>query len=110
MAEDMFTMRQEALRRAREMHSRAAPMPQQSNNRTQPPPRQQEQHQPPPHQPEQHRREEKKGEAPEKKTDIFETLFKDKDKTIILALLILLSGEGEKGDNTLLYALMYLLM
>ena len=39
---------------------------------------------------------------------IFSTLFRDKDKTIILALMLLLADEN--GDNSLLFALMYLLM
>lgn len=109
MAEDMFTMRQDALRRAREMHSRAAPMPDQrrdqpkqgSNNR-------QEHRQDPPVHKEEPQKEEKQEEKKEHKPDLLEALFKDKDRTIILALLILLSGEN--GDNTLLFALMYLLM
>lgn len=107
MAEDMFTMRQDALRRAREMHSRAAPMPDQrrdqprqgSNNRH---------HQEQPVHKEEPQKEEKQEEKKEHKPDLLEALFKDKDRTIILALLILLSGEN--GDNTLLFALMYLLM
>lgn len=39
---------------------------------------------------------------------IFSSLFRDKDKTIILALMLLLADEN--GDNSLLFALMYLLM
>ena len=40
--------------------------------------------------------------------DMLEFLLKDPDKTIILALLILLSGENT--DSSLIFALMYLLM
>lgn len=58
----------EALRRAREMQSRAEPAAQ----------------------------------AP------LDLLLKDKERTLILALLILLSGEG--GNTELLFALMYLLI
>lgn len=93
-------MQQDAIRRAREMHSRATSAPRSTapqerrsapveNNRQEPPPPPAQQ----PHMPQQ---------------DILASLFKDKDKTIILALLLLLSGEN--GDNSLLYALMYLLM
>ena len=39
---------------------------------------------------------------------IFETLFKDKEKTLILGILLLLMDE--KTDNGLLMALMYLLI
>ena len=42
-----------------------------------------------------------------KNRDMLEFLLKDPDKTIILALLILLSGE--KTDSSLIFALMYLL-
>ncbi len=39
---------------------------------------------------------------------IFETLFKDKEKTLIMGILLLLMDE--KTDNSLLMALMYLLL
>ena len=39
---------------------------------------------------------------------ILSPLFKDKDKTIILALMLLLADEN--GDHSLLFALMYLLI
>lgn len=39
---------------------------------------------------------------------IFSALFRDKDRTVILALMLLLADEN--GDNSLLFALMYLLM
>lgn len=39
---------------------------------------------------------------------IFETLFKDKEKTLILGILLLLMDE--KTDNALIMALMYLLI
>lgn len=40
--------------------------------------------------------------------DLFEILLKDPDKTIILALMIILSSE--KTDSSLLFALIYLLI
>lgn len=39
---------------------------------------------------------------------LLETLFQDKERTVILALLILLSGE--ESNHELLFALMFLLM
>lgn len=107
MAEDLFTLQQEALRRAREMHSRASPL------HTPQPQQQRQQQQQPPQQPinaNDHKQvhNNKENTIQEKPPDLLEALFKDKDKTIILALLILLSGEN--GDNSLLFALMYLLM
>lgn len=90
----------EALRRAREMQNRSRTPPE------------------PLHEPE-HTHVESKSEPgyappasppsiPQKKTSPLDLLLKDKDRTLILALLILLSSEG---DNTeLLFALMYLLI
>ncbi len=103
MAEDMFSLQQEALRRAREMHSRAVPPPphtgqQRNENRRPEPPHPQREEKPEPQKP----------PHEEKPPDLLDVLFKDKDRTIILALLILLGGEN--GDNTLLYALMYILL
>ena len=43
-----------------------------------------------------------------KKTGLIETLFKDKEKSVILALILLLSDEN--SDPSLLLALMYLLI
>ena len=107
MAEDMFTMRQDALRRAREMHSRAAPMPEQRRDQPRQEANNRHRQEQPVHK-EEPQKEVKQEEKKEHKPDLLEALFKDKDRTIILALLILLSGEN--GDNTLLFALMYLLM
>ena len=104
MAEDMFSLQQEALRRAREMHSRAAPPPPPHPQQQ----RTQNQRREPPPPPREEKKEPPKPNHEEKPPDLLDVLFKDKDRTIILALLILLSGEN--GDNTLLYALMYLLL
>lgn len=46
--------------------------------------------------------------VPQKKHSPLDLLLKDKDRTLILALLILLSSEGENTE--LLFALMYLLI
>lgn len=100
MPEDLFRLQQEALRRAREMHSRAAPLP-----RTQREPEHKEEPKPEPV------RDSPASDtlsSPNQKQDLLGALFKDKDRTIILALMVLLSGEEE--NHTLLFALMYLLM
>lgn len=90
----------EALRRAREMQNRSRTLPE-------PLPEQEQTHTEPVSEP---------GVAPpaspptaaQKKASPLDLLLKDKDRTLILALLILLSSEG---DNTeLLFALMYLLI
>ena len=86
----------EALRRAREMQNRSRtppePLPEPEQTHAEPgvaPPAS------PP-------------SVPQKKASPLDLLLKDKDRTLILALLILLSSEG---DNTeLLFALMYLLI
>lgn len=45
------------------------------------------------------------------KESLFDSLFKDKDKTIILSLILLLIGEKEeKPDYSLLLALIYILL
>lgn len=86
----------EALRRAREMQNRSRtppePLPEQEQTHTEP-------GDAPPASP---------PSVPQKKASPLDLLLKDKDRTLILALLILLSSEG---DNTeLLFALMYLLI
>ena len=40
--------------------------------------------------------------------DVFQTLFQDEERTLILALLLLLSGEGENWE--LVFALLFLLL
>ncbi len=86
---DLEKMKHEAQKQMSDMHSRA------------------HQDQSPP--------ESKENEIPKKdpppasaKEDPFSVLLKDKDKTIILALILLLLDEG--GDQSLIYALMYLLL
>ncbi len=96
-------LQEEAIRRAREMHSRARF-----------PPRQQEQEReasPEPKAAEPVHREQSGISAPaaaELPGGLLENLFQDKERTIILALLILLSGED--GNHELMFALLFLLM
>jgi hypothetical protein len=118
---DMQRLQQDAIRRAREMQSRAQintvpvtrptpkptipiqeaqprnrpdqspPAPAPKTSRSEP---RSEQHEPP------------KGLGPI--TDIFEMLFSDTERTLILALILLLVDE--KADASLIFALMYLAM
>lgn len=117
---DMGRMQEEAVRRAREMQSRARlPLQHPGRNRGQapapepaPPRRQQSPAEPPPEPP----------QAPAVPVEpavpqpqesqvsggMLESLFQDKERTIILALLILLSGED--GNHELMFALLFLLL
>lgn len=101
MAEDLFTLQQDAMRRARELHSRASSPPRDEEVSGS-----KEEKLPPMPSPEE--KSVMPAAVPIHRPDLLESLFKDKDRTIILALLILLSGEG--GDSSLIFALMYLLM
>ncbi len=116
---DMNRMQEEAVRRAREMQSRARFPPRQNRRteqgnvsaaseqgnaqRQQAP--SQTQSVPPP---ESENREPLSGTAAPASGGLLETLFQDKERTIILALLILLSGE--ESNHELMFALMFLLM
>ncbi len=90
----------EALRRAREMQShaaaQAAPAPDRepAPEADQKPPQERQAAQAPP--------------AQSGRSSPLDLLLQDKERTLILALLILLSGEG--GNTELLFALMYLLI
>lgn len=104
---DMRRMQEEAARRAREMQSRArAPQPRHS------PPRPPQEAPPPP--PPEPPPEPPKAPPPEAGTPApapaswLEGLLKDKERTIILALLVLLGNEG--ANQELLFALLFLLM
>lgn len=110
-------MQQEAVRRTQEMQRRAQAVRHESEPR-------QNVEAPPAEAPEQFS--EKPHEAPESKSTvfnkppehsifeksasggIFDTLFKDKEKTLILGIVLLLMDE--KTDNSLIMALMYLLI
>lgn len=104
MPSDVLHMRDDAIRRAREMHARANHIP--------------------PREPQIFTNEEEtaSAQAVEKgdensppnllnnlfEQDFFETFFKDKDRMLIIALLVILSKE--EGNNSLLFTLMYLLI
>lgn len=92
MAETMNSMREQAIRRAREMYSRAIPVENLPNEPVKTPFKE-EIH------------EEKEEVLNE---DFLQTFFKDKERMLILALLVILSQE--EGNNSLLFALMYLLI
>ena len=126
---DMRRMQEEAVRRAREMQTRAR-FPQQGRGRQNPaqPPDQEEQaassqipaEQPPSvSAPEPPPQPEKPPEAHSCSLDkeaepssggLLENLFRDKEKTIILALLILLGSEEGGQNHELMFALLFLLM
>jgi len=108
---EMQRMQQEAVRRTQEMQRRAAEYS--TVRREQEIPRvQASQAQKEREEPLQKEREEGNPEEAVKETDrkggIFETLFKDKEKTLILGILLLLMDE--KTDNGLMLSLMYLLI
>ncbi|MBQ2669065.1 MAG: hypothetical protein IJF56_10605 [Clostridia bacterium] len=90
----------EALRRAREMQRRSAPPPPPATSPPPPPPEPKPEPLPPP----EPIRPASKGES----APALDLFLKDKERTLILALLILLSGEG--NNTELLFALMYLLI
>ena len=103
MAQDleMNRLREEAARRAREMQARAhIPHPRGNHAPSPPPEEPQEPAPPPPAQP--------ASPAPERQSSLLDAFFQDKERTIILALLLLLSGEGE--NHELLFALLFLLL
>ena len=111
---DMRRRQEEAARRAREMQSRARmPQPRHTQGEGRPskespkePPKAPAEAPPPPPEP---------APAPQGRpvqaegaNSLLENLFKDKERTIILALLILLGSE--EGNQELLFALLFLLM
>lgn len=100
---NMQRMQEEAMRRMREMYSRARPA------ESDVPPR--EEHRP--EQPEP-RREEASSPAvqtaAQKPQGLLEVLTRDKDRTIILALVLLLGSDSGKDSADLLLALLFLLM
>ena len=95
----------EALRRAREMQSRSAPP-----HNPEPSPPAPSEPEPTPELITQHTHEPSVQQPPPagKSNSPLDFLMQDKERTLILALLILLSGEG--NNTELLFALMYLLI
>lgn len=99
---NMNKLREEAARRAREMQARAhIPQPRKPKEAPSPQPAQeppQAKHPPEPSlQP-----------AAQEEKGLLDAFFQDKERTIILALLLLLSGD--ENNHELLFALMFLLM
>lgn len=98
MAEyDLGRMQEEAVRRAREMQSRARIPHPAGSRRPEPPPAE-----PPPPQ------EDQGPPASPAAPTAFDALFQDKERTLLLALLVLLSSEDAGHD--LLFALLFLLL
>ncbi len=102
---EMKRMQEEAVRRAEEMQSRARAVQQQQNQPSynQPKPEPVSEIKAP--------HAENIQKPPERQNEtggLFETLMKDKERTLILGLILLLMDE--KTDNSLIIALMYLLI
>ncbi len=110
---DMRRQQEEATRRMREMQARARSS-RQSRAPAQTPPEQHSLEQPASEQhsaeqsvPEQHSLEQ---HAPPESagTGLLDVLFRDRERTVILALLLLL--DGEDGNHELMFALLFLLL
>ncbi len=102
---DMSRMQQDAIRRVQEMQSRA-----QQSLRSSP---REVQHEPPPHATENHalpaaREMSAEHHSENPITDLFGSLMKDKERTLILVLLLILIEE--KSDTSLIFTMMYLLL
>ena len=101
---NMQRMQEEAMRRIREMHSRARPAETNASFHEERQPEQAEQpHQEPPS----HPTAETSAQKPQGLMDI---LTRDNDRTIILALVLLLGSDSGKESSDLLLALLFLLM
>lgn len=97
MAEyDLGRMQEEAVRRAKEMQSRARIPHPAGPRRPEPPPAE------PPPEPQE------PPAPPAVPAAALDTLFQDKERTLLLALLVLLSSEDASHD--LLFALLFLLL
>lgn len=96
---EMERMQQEAIRRTQEMHRRAASAKATRETSPKPEPESSDEEKTPP---------DGLFEGKALAGGIFDTLFHDKEKTLILGILLLLMDE--KTDNGLLLALMYLLI
>ena len=97
MAEyDLGRMQEEAVRRAKEMQSRARVPHPAGPRRPEPPPAE------PPPEPQE------PPAPPAVPAAALDTLFQDKERTLLLALLVLLSSEDASHD--LLFALLFLLL
>lgn len=110
---EMRRMQEEAARRAREMQARARqpqrprPAPQNQRDNRPPPPKEPT----PPPQPLPPQTEPQTAEIAANQPPVpslLEELFKDRERTVLLALLILLGNE--EGSSELMFALLFLLM
>ncbi len=116
---DMRRQQEEATRRMREMQARARNSSRQGRTQTQSSPEQTPPEQPSLEQPaqgqpspEQHAQGQPSLEqhAPPEATGtgLLDVLFRDRERTVILALLLLL--DGENGNHELMFALLFLLL
>ena len=103
---DFNRMQADAVRRAREMQSRARAPERRAQTRAAEPPAPPPEPEPEP-QPAPPPAEESEPLA-QQQPGLLDNLFQDRERTIILALLILLSGED--SNHELMFALMFLLM
>ena len=103
---DFNRMQADAVRRAREMQSRARSPERRAQTRAAEPPAPPPEPEPEP-QPAPLPAEESEPLA-QQQPSLLDNLFQDRERTIILALLILLSGED--SNHELMFALMFLLM
>lgn len=97
---DFNRMQADAIRRAREMQSRARTPQVRTQPRAEPPA--------PPPEPEPEPQPAAEESPVQPQPSLLDNLFHDRERTIILALLILLSGED--SNHELMFALMFLLM
>ena len=100
---NMQRMQEEAMRRMRELHSRARPAETNDSSREEQQPEKTEQ----PHQETSCPAAETSAQKPQGLMDV---LTRDKDRTIILALVLLLGSDPGKSSPDLLLALLFLLM
>lgn len=107
--DDIGRMQQEAVRRVRDMQQRAKNMSASRMNRQQNQPEHHEEAQPNPEPPQPVSEVDIQNETQEKKpNDILEGFFKDKEKSLILLLLVLLSGDED--NSGIMLSLLYLLI
>jgi len=118
---DMLKMQEEALRRAREMQARSR-LPREENppagknssarssSNRQRSVKNENLPKPEPVEKEEFTPTEKEEILAQEEPGLLSTLLEDKDKTLILTLLVLLSEDGENVSHELLFGLMFLLM
>lgn len=103
---DINQMREDAMRRAREMQSRARLPARPPQQRGTPPERNSAEQRESPREAPSAPQERNPAQSAEK--NLLENLFQDKERTVLLALLLLLSEDDSHHD--LMFALMFLLM